>query len=236
MSTRSVAGKKKRRWPLAVAAVASILVIGAAGVIIIGSNQDDATSSGGSGKTPSPSPAALGETPSTRAAGELANGCVAGPEITLAGLETERARRDFTPDGAAQFLGAFMQFTGAFDPLPRAGFTTAVDTMTAGAFQDFVRSVSAEDKAPFSDGLSRSKTLAGASYYVESATAEKVVVTAFGFMVKDGQLEMESGQPVAGGGTYTLVPTSDGWQITDAAAGRQPDALQGIGSTFVGGC
>lgn len=236
MSTRSVAGKKKRRWPLAAAAVASILVIGATGVIIIGSTQDDPTSSGGSGKTPPLSPVTLGDTQSTRAPGELANGCVAGPDITLAALETERARRDFTPDGAAQFLGAFMQFTGAFDPLPRAGFTTAVDTMTGGSFQEFARSAASGDTAPFGDGLSRSKTLAGASYYIESATAEKVVVTAFGFMVKDGQLQMESGQPVAGGGTYTLVPTTDGWQITNAAAGRQPDALQGIGSTFVGGC
>lgn len=211
-----------------------VVIGGIVAVLIIGSIAATVVLRSGAGTAvtrPTPTPAASVSGGSTGA-----NGCLAGPGITATQLEQVRARKDFTPTGAVEFLGAFTQFFSAGDPNYRVGIERVTAEMTAGNVQLALSSLKSSGSP---DGGNTHASYLGQGYYhIVSATSKAVVVDLIAEQLRNGSpIPGDSGGSYYGGGSYTVEPTSAGWIVMHEAKPSQTNQeLIDTGQRFEGGC
>ncbi len=186
-------------------------------------------------ETPTPSSTSTGEASvSGTAAG--ANGCLAGPGITADQLRQIRAKKDFTPTGAVEFLGALDQFYSAADPNYRSGIEQITAEMTSGDAQLQLASINSSIKPD--DGNTHASYLGEGYFKVVEATPSEVTVDTVSQQLRNGApIPGDTHGTVYGGGRYTVTPTNDGWVVTALGTpGESIDQMIESGQRFEGGC
>jgi len=183
-------------------------------------------------------------TPSTTPTGDAsvsdtamgANGCLAGPGITAEQLRQIRAKKDFTPNGAVEFLGALVQFYSAGDPNYRSGIEQVTAEMTTGSAQAEFASITSST-AP-DDGNMHASFLGEGYYKVVAATAQEVTVDITAEQLRNGSpIPGDTHGTIYGGERYTVTPAADGWILT--STGTPDQSVQQMIETaqrFQGGC
>jgi hypothetical protein len=224
---------RARRWPWVVGIVAAALVGGlVVGIANGGSPSETDTAADQVTTSPSTSSAAIPVDES-----RPASGCLIGNPPSTPAFTELRASKDFTPAGAVEFLGAFFQLISYSSPNYPAGALDAGIAASAGEMQTHLVELQKSGLNAFGDDSLHAITLNGARYQVIEATTEQVRVAMFDWKIKDGVLATdESGMNIQGGGTYTVAPTDAGWQVTAIDNVDDIDALNSVGSEFVGGC
>lgn len=219
-------GPRRSRWWIPVSILGGLLAAAVGTVVVTGVLR---------GEGPAVPPAATST--GVAVADGQANGCVAGTAITAADLLAEQARKDFTVTGAAQFVGAWSQFTGLVPGYSATTYEEVFTAATAAPFQESALSMVGRLSAPPTDSKDRRASLAEGKFIIESATDTDVVVSVLVAPWVDGAPLLSSdGQPLFGASTYTLEPTDQGWVITQLAGTRTVQSLISSGTPFMGGC
>lgn len=206
-------------------------------VLVVGSIVATFAVRGGTGSTanPAPSTSPTGEAAVSGAAAS-ANGCLAGPGITAEQLKQIRAKKDFTPTGAVEFVGALVQFYTAADPNYRSGIEQVTAQMTTGEAQAEFASLNS-NIAP-DDGNTHASFLGEGYYKVVNATAEEVTVDITAQQLRNGApIPGDTHGTIYGGERYTVKPSTDGWLL--ASTGTPDASVQQMietGQRFQGGC
>lgn len=164
------------------------------------------------------------------------SGCVAGVEITGEDLLQLRRTKDFTVEGAAEFLGGFLQVTSAADPEWRSGIVQVVNIATTGAAHDLLQSQVAEG-TPYADAQQHTADLSKGAFKVVDLTAHTVTIDIAAPTTTDGRADVRNGQTNYTGGQFTLTATTGGWVVSGASGDGdwRQNATQ-TGTTFTGGC
>lgn len=227
--------RRRRRWWLIPVTLGVAVVVVAAAVTIVNLAAPDTerTPAGASSTAPTSSgPAAPVE------GVDYASGCVAGRAITAKDLLRLRAKKQFTPAGAAEFLGAFMQLYSAADPERRPDLRTTVDTVTSGTAHSMLAS-SDLTKSGYDDGQRHGIDLSGSAYLVRDSTDTTVTLAFAGLTTTNGQpdhVDGSSSQLQYSGGTFTLTTTGQGWVISAADPSPGWDEPLTAGNTYKAGC
>ncbi|CAD6016044.1 hypothetical protein [Agreia sp. COWG] len=222
---------RKRRprlgW-IVLLSVAGALIVGAIATALVLQLQGGKTDAAPASATPS---AAAG----SDGGGAGANGCLAGPGITAEQLEQIRAKKDLTPTGAVEFLGAFTQFINAGDPNYRAGVERVVQDMTTGAAEGLFTNVSSVSGPAGGDNYN--VDLSQGYYRVVTADPSKVVVDIMALSVRNGTpVSTGDGKLAIGGGEFTLIPSDTGWLVSAGSADVTFDQVRSTGYRFEDGC
>ncbi|WP_316295676.1 hypothetical protein [Clavibacter michiganensis] len=212
-----------------IATIATVLIVGSiiATLALRGGAESTAT--------PTPSTSPTGEaTVSGAAAG--ANGCLAGPGITAEQLKQIRAKKDFTPTGAVEFLGALVQFYTAADPTYRQGIEqVTAEMMTGDARAEFapLNASTAPD-----DGNTHASFLGEGYYDVVAATADEVTVDITAEQLRNGSpIPGDTHGSIYGGQRYTVKPSPDGWVVSSTGTpAKSVQQMIETGQRFQGGC
>ncbi|MWJ14252.1 hypothetical protein DOT98_15705 [Clavibacter michiganensis subsp. michiganensis] len=185
--------------------------------------------------TPTPSSTSTGDASvSGIAAG--ANGCLAGPGITADQLRQIRAKKDFTPTGAVEFVGALVQFYSAADPAYRPGIEQVTTEMMSGDVQSEFSAVNSSIEPD--DGNTHATYLGDAYYKVVAASSEEVTVDITAQQLRNGApIPGDTQGTIFGGERYSVKPTDAGWVVTSTGTpGQTVQQMINTGQRFEGGC
>jgi hypothetical protein len=228
--------RRHRRWwliPVTVVAATALVAVG----VTVAHFTAPSTGAAPTG-TASATPSGAGTAAPVEGV-DYASGCVAGPDITAKDLGTLRERKQFTPAGAAEFLGAFMQLYSAADPDRRPDLRTTVDAVTSGTAHSML-ATSDLTKSGYDDGQRHSVDLSGSAYLVRDSTDTTVTIAFAGLTTTNGQPDhvdgSSSSQYQYSGGTFTLTTTAKGWVISAADPSPGWDEPLTSGNTYKEGC
>lgn len=227
--------RRRRRWWLIPVTIGTALVVVAAGVTIVNLAAPNTTHTPAGASSTSPTPSG---TAAPVEGVDYASGCVAGPNITTKDLITLRERKQFTPAGAAEFLGAFMQLYSAADPARRPDLRTTVDAVTSGTAHSMLAS-SDLTKPGYDDGQKHGIDLSGSAYLVRDSTDTTVTIAFAGLTTTNGQPDHAGGsssQYQYSGGTFTLTTTAKGWVVSAADPSPGWDEPLTSGNMYKEGC
>lgn len=227
--------RRRRRWWLIPVAIVAAIVLVAVGVTIANLASPNTTRTPAGASTDAPT--GTGSTAPVQGV-DYASGCVAGPGITSEDLLKLRAKKQFTPAGAAEFLGAFMQLYSAADPERRADLRSTVDTVTNGTAHSMLAS-SDLSKSGYDDGQKHGVDLSGSAYLVRDSTDTTVTIAFAGLTTTNGKPDAGtdgSSQYQYTGGTFTLTTGAQGWTISDADPSPGWDEGLTSGNKYKEGC
>ncbi|QZQ53760.1 hypothetical protein KZI27_01035 (plasmid) [Curtobacterium sp. TC1] len=164
------------------------------------------------------------------------SGCVAGAGITGEDLLQLRRTKDFTVEGAAEFLGGFLQVTSAADPEWRSGIDQVVNIATTGAAHDLLQN-QIDEGTPYADAQQHTADLAKGAFKVVDLTTHTVTIDIAAPTTTDGKADVRNGQTNYTGGQFTLTATAGGWVVSGASGDGdwRQNATQ-TGTTFTEGC
>lgn len=217
------------------ALVAASLVV----LIVVAFLPRASTSPTGSATLPAAS-ATPGSAPTVDSLGDskrrTVSGCVAGVGITGTDLLQLRRTKDFTVEGAAEFLGGFLQVTSAADPEWRPGIDQVVNIATTGTAHDLLKTQVAEG-TPYADAQKHTVNLAKGAFKVIDLTKHTVTIDIAAPSTTDGKTDVRAGKVNYTGGEFTLTATDGGWVVSGASGDGdwRVNATQS-GTTFTGGC
>jgi hypothetical protein len=226
--------RRKRWWLVPVIVVVAIVVI-AAGVTVahFASPSTENTPAGAASEAPT----GTGSTAPVQGV-DYASGCVAGPGITADDLLELREKKQFTPAGAAEFLGAFEQLYNAADPGPRADLRKTVDAVTSGTAHSMLAATDLS-KSGYDDGQKHGVDLGGSAYLIRDSTDTTVTIAFAGLTTTNGKpdhLENSASQYQYTGGTFTLTTSAQGWVISGADPSPGWDEGLTSGNKYKEGC
>jgi hypothetical protein len=164
------------------------------------------------------------------------SGCVAGVGITGDDLLQLRRTKDFTVEGAAEFLGGFLQVTSAADPEWRPGIDQVVNIATTGTAHDLLKTQVAEG-TPYADAQKHTVDLSKGAFKVIDLTKHTVTIDIAAPSTTDGKTDIRDGKVNYTGGEFVLTATNGGWVVSGASGDGdwRVNATQS-GTTFTGGC
>lgn len=221
--------RMRRRWIWWVLGVIVILALLAGLITWVQGRQNQTPPPGGQ-----PSPSAT-TTPASE--GRVANGCLGGPTVDAEMVLTAQDEAPVDDTGAAEFAAAIERWLGVIPVPPTEEVETVLSAVSApdaseavtampAAFNEF-REENAQDNRWFSTE--------GGQYYVETSTADEVVVSVL-LMVEDGTPTAPDENPQGSSNTYTLDRSTGTWLLADLGATREVADLYDIGTPFAGGC
>lgn len=212
-------GRRRRRWWLIPVGVFAAVGVVAVGVTATNLFTPDSSSTGRAVSAPTAAATAgTGGTGKLVAGVDYATGCVAGPGITGADLLALRAKKQFTPAGAAEFLGAYMQLYSAADPARRPQLREIVDQVTTETAHSMMASVDLTQSG-YDDTDKHGIDLSGSAYLVRDSTDTAVTIAFAGLTTTNGAptpMEDSATDYQYTGGTFTLTTSAQGWVISGA--------------------
>lgn len=166
------------------------------------------------------------------------SGCMAGPGVTGEDLLQVRRNKDFTAEGAAEFLGAFLQITSAADPDFREGIQQVADVTTSGEAQELVEQQIAGGTPGYSGGRRHAVDLSQGAFAVVDLSEHSITLDIAGAATTDGVADQTAeGETSYLGGEFTLTTTDGGWVVTGATGeGKWLATATESGTAFTGGC
>jgi hypothetical protein len=227
--------RRRRRWWLIPVGILAAIALVAVGVTIANLASPNTT------RTPagaaSGAPTGTGSTAPVEGV-DYASGCVAGPDITSKDLLALREKKQFTPAGAAEFLGAFMQLYSAADPDRRPNLRETVNDVTDGTAHSML-AASDLSKSGYDDGQTHGVDLSGSAYLVRDSTDTTVTIAFAGLTTTNGKpdpAEDSASKYQYTGGTFTLTTSAQGWVISDADPSPGWDEGLTSGTKYKEGC
>lgn len=232
----AVPGRRRRRWWLIPVVIVAAIAVVVAGVTVAHYASPDTTTADPAGAA-TDVPTGTGSTAPVQGV-DYALGCVAGPSISTSDLLQLREKKQFTPAGAAEFLGAFMQLYNAADPAPRADLRKAVDTVTSGTAHSMLAATDLS-KSGYDDNDKHGVDLSGSAYLVRDSTDTTVTIAFAGLTTTNGKpdhVENSATQYQYTGGTFTLTTSAQGWVISGADPSPGWDEGLTSGNKYKEGC
>lgn len=164
------------------------------------------------------------------------SGCVAGVGITGDDLLQLRRTKDFTVEGAAEFLGGFLQVTSAADPEWRPGIDQVVNIATTGTAHDLLKT-QVQEGTPYADAQKHTVDLSKGAFKVINLTKHTVTIDIAAPSTTDGKTDIRDGKVNYTGGEFVLTATNGGWVVSGASGDGdwRVNATQS-GTTFKEGC
>jgi hypothetical protein len=219
---------------------AAIVLASIAVLVVVVVQPRPASTPGQAASSPAASSTAPGAAPTVDSLGDskrrTVSGCVAGVGITGEDLLQLRRSKDFTVEGAAEFLGGFLQVTTAADPEWRSGIGQVVDIATTGAAHDLLKNQVSEG-TPYADAQKHTADLGKGAFKVVDLTAHTVTIDIAAPSTTDGKIDTRDGQTVFTGGQFVLTATDGGWVVSGASGeGDWRENATQTGTTFKGGC
>lgn len=211
--------------------VAAIMLAAAVGLVYTQTRPDDSIPT----PTSSPTTATPTTAPTTDIA-RAANGCLGGAVVDANMVLTAQQTAPLDDIGAAEFAASIVRWSGTGPTtMPPTGEVDSVLGAISGDAQ-----LSAAIAASFdSQGASETArtgpevTTLGGGYYIESSTADTVVVSV---LLTVPEWSPSTEDIWAGSGMLTLERSSGAWLLTGTGGARTPDDLKTIMTPFVGGC
>lgn len=230
----------KRRLPVWAVVVITVAAIAVAGVVSLGVVDAVSKPSAKTAATPSATTAPTGVptiAPISDSIGQKVNGCLAGADITGGDLLQIRRQKDLTAQGAAEFLGAFVQVTDAADPGWRDDIKQVAEVATSGTMQTDLNRLLAEGSPNYGDANKHTADLSHAAFQITALHAHTITIQIATAITRDGTLMTDdNGQYQYSGGTFTLTATSGGWVVSDLSTKTGWLNVTQTGTKFTGGC
>jgi hypothetical protein len=228
--------RRRRRWWLIPVVIVAAIAVVVAGVTVAHFASPGTTTADPAGAA-TDVPTGTGSTAPVQGV-DYALGCVAGPSIDTKDLLELREKKQFTPAGAAEFLGAFMQVYSAADPDRRPDLRSTVDDVTSGTAHSML-AASDLSKPGYDDGQTHGVDLSGSAYLIRDSTDTTVKIAFAGLTTTNGKpdhLEGSTTQYQYTGGTFTLTTSAQGWVISGADPSPGWDEGLTSGNKYKEGC
>ncbi|WIB62137.1 hypothetical protein DEJ13_17855 (plasmid) [Curtobacterium sp. MCLR17_007] len=237
---RAVQTKKRVSVPKLVLIVIAALIVASLVLLVVVAVIPRQSTPQAASSTSTAAEATPGSAPTIDSLGDserrTVSGCVAGTGITGEDLLQLRRTKDFTVEGAAEFLGGFLQVTSAADPEWRSGIDQVVNIATTGTAHDLLKT-QVQEGTPYADAQKHTADLSKGAFKVVKLTSHTVTIDIAAATTTDGKPDVRDGKVNYTGGEFVLTATDGGWVVSGASGDGdwRVNATQS-GTTFKEGC